>query len=273
MRYQYTSKGYLNSLKKNSLTGVHQLMIINISLFICMLFSDTINRIFMDYFALSPFDVCSNFHIWQCLTYAFLHSTQTLWHIIFNMIGLWFLGPDLETMWGKKNFLKYYFVVAIGSGFITAIYMFNYMPDVYTIGASGAIYGLLVAYAVLFPNRIIYIYGILPLKVRTAAIIFGAISLYYSININNDSNISHIAHLAGMVMAFLYLFYWMKQRQKMRIIKTRKHQSTHVNQIRENNINKILDKMNDEGWESLTDEEKQYLQRESQNSHFDQNPN
>ena len=273
MRYQYTSQGYLNSLKNSSLTGVHQLMIINIIIFLCMLFSNTINQIMMKYFALNPVDVCSAFHIWQCFTYSFLHSTQSLWHIIFNMIALWFLGPELEITWGKKNFFKYYFIIAIGSGLITAVYMFNYMPSVRTIGASGALYGLLVAYAILFPNRRIYLYGILPLKVRTAAIIFGGIALYYSITMNDNSNISHIAHLSGMIMAFLYLFYWTKQKQKMRIIKTRKYKTTQKNQIREQNINKILDKINDEGWESLTDEEKQYLQQESQNNHFNQNPN
>ena len=225
-----------------------------------------------NYFALNPANICSDFYIWQCVTYSFLHSTQSLWHILFNMIALWFLGPELESMWGKKQFLKYYFIIVIGSGLITAIYMFNFMPHVNTIGASGAIYGLLIAYAILFPNRYIYLYGILPLKVRTAAIIFTGIALYYSININNNSNISHIAHLSGIIMAFLYLFYWTNQKQSMRIIKTRKREKNDVNTVREKNINKILDKMNDVGWDNLTNKEKEYLQHESQKNHFNQTP-
>ena len=204
MGYQYTSQGYLNLIKNNHrLTGVKQLIILNIIIFIVMLMNSSVNEFILNYFALKPVDVCSKFYIWQCITYSFLHSTESLWHIVFNMIGLWFLGPELESTWGKRQFLQYYFVVAIGSGLITATYMFNIMPEVKTIGASGAIYGLLVAYAILFPHRYIYLYGLLPLKVRTAAIIFGLIALYYSINMNYSSNISHIAHLSGMIIAFL----------------------------------------------------------------------
>jgi len=273
MRYQYTSQGYLNSLKKsNPLTGVQQLLAINIIVFVLMFFSTELKELALKYFALNPANVCSDFYIWQCVTYSFLHSTQSLWHILFNMIALWFLGPELESMWGEKQFLKYYFIIVIGSGLITAIYMFNFMPHVNTIGASGAIYGLLIAYAILFPNRYIYLYGILPLKVRTAAIIFTGIALYYSININNNSNISHIAHLSGIIMAFLYLFYWTNQKQSMRIIKTRKREKNDINKVREKNINKILDKMNDVGWDNLTNKEKEYLQHESQKNHFNQTP-
>ena len=282
MRYQYTSKGYLNSLKNNNtLSGVQQLLIINIAIFIVMLLSNSFDTWTRTYFALNPKDVCKNWEIWQCVTYLFLHSTHYIWHILGNMIGLWFLGSALESIWGKRKFLKYYFVVGVGSGFITAIYMINFYPNVSTIGASGSIYGLLVAYAILFPDRILYIYGLIPVKAKTIAIILGGIALFYSINSNQSSinsnqssaNIGHITHLAGIAMASLYLIYWTKKKQSMKIIKLHKHKKNNSTKIREKNVNEILDKINDVGWDSLTDEDKEYLNKESKNNHFDEPPN
>ena len=105
-------------------------------------------------------------------------------HLLCNMLALWFLGYELETRWGTKKFLTYYFIVAAGAGMITALYMVLYLGGSYvyipTIGASGAVFGLLIPYTILFPNRLVYVYGLFPVKVKSLAIVAAIVSLIYS---------------------------------------------------------------------------------------------
>ena len=116
MRYHYTSN-YLNSLNKQTPQGVKILLIVNIAIFLLLGNNEMIEY----YFALVPSDIFGKGFLWQCITYSFLHGG--LMHLLFNMLGLWFLGYELEHRWGTKKFLQYYFIVAGGSGIITAIYM------------------------------------------------------------------------------------------------------------------------------------------------------
>ena len=124
MKYQYTSKGYLNSLNSNDYSGVKLLLIGNIAIFILMEFLLISNNYIHDKLfynlALVPNHVYNHLYIWQCITYLFLHGG--IIHLLFNMLGLWFLGIDLESLWGKQKFLKYYFLTGIGSALITIIY-------------------------------------------------------------------------------------------------------------------------------------------------------
>ena len=124
MRYQYTSKGYLNSLKNNTASGVLLLLILNIIIFILMELLLISNNNFHDMIfynlALVPNDIYANLYLWQPVTYLFLHGG--IIHLLFNMLGLWFLGHELESLWGKDKFLKYYFITGIAAGLITVVY-------------------------------------------------------------------------------------------------------------------------------------------------------
>ena len=276
MRYQYTSKGYLNSLKQNnSLSGMQILLIINISIFLLMEFLLISNHSLHDSIfynlALVPNDVYPGLELWQCITYLFLHGG--IIHLLFNMLGLWFLGYELEKLWGKNNFLAYYFITGSGAALFTVMYNItftnSYIP---IVGASGAVYGLLLAYGILFPNRIIYIYGIFPVKVKNAVILLGLVAFFYSITMQ-ESGISHITHLAGMIVGLGYLLYWKNQKKSMRIIKTTQQNSNLEHDLRKKHIDEILDKVNALGWDALSKEDKEYLQKESEHYYDINNPN
>ena len=284
MRYQYTSQGYRNSLKQSTNnSGVVLLLIINIAIFIflevLLKFNYELYYLLFHNLSLVSRDIMLNsttiqqFQPWQCLTYLFLHGG--LMHLFFNMLGLWFLGRDLEMLWGKENFLKYYFTVGIGSGIITVLYNIQYIhPDSIRpiVGASGAIYGLLLAYGVLFPNRVLYIYGIFPVKVKNAVIVMGLISFFYSITLE-ISGISHITHLAGIIVGLLYLKYWTHIKQSKKIIKLHQDKNQHPNIDIQKQVDGILDKIKDIGWSRLSDEEKETLKNHSKTYHDINNPN
>ncbi len=158
---------------------------------------------YMSWFALSPYLVLHKFYLWQLVTYLFLHGGW--FHIIFNLFALWMFGSDLESRWGGKQFLVYYFVTGVGAGIFDVVLNSIFRPGipVETIGCSGAVFGLLLAYGMLFPERLIYFYGIIPVKAKWFVVIFGAIEFFSSFN--SASGISHFAHLGGLLFGFLYL--------------------------------------------------------------------
>src|SRR6185503_15006634 len=121
-----------------------------------------IERVLMQWFALVPADVVTRFFLWQPVTYLFLH--EGFFHILMNMLGLWFFGKDLEDIWGTRRFLQFYFFCGIGAGVVVVLanYLFG-NPESRTIGASGAIYGIFLVAAVLWPDRTIIFY-IFPIK-------------------------------------------------------------------------------------------------------------
>jgi membrane associated rhomboid family serine protease len=149
--------------------------------------------------------VIHKLYVWQLVTYLFLHGGW--FHIIFNMFALWMFGSDLESKWGGKKFLFYYFLTGIGAGILdvtlNTLFVVNPPP---TIGCSGAVYGLLLAYGMLFPERLIYLYMIIPIKAKWFVVIMGAIELVSSFG--SGSNVSHFAHLGGMLFGYLYLRGW-----------------------------------------------------------------
>jgi membrane associated rhomboid family serine protease len=141
-----------------------------------------------------------NFLPWQVITYALLHGDTA--HLFFNMLGLWMFGAELETLWGRKRFLHYIVACVLSAAaaqlLVTAL-MGSRAP---TVGASGAIYGLLLAYAILFPNRIIY-YFIFPIPVRIYVLLAGLLVLYESAR--GGGGVAHFAHLGGLIFGYLYL--------------------------------------------------------------------
>lgn len=180
--------------------GLRMLLIANAAVFLLGLFG--LQPTISSWFGLTPSSVVGYFAIWQLFTYLFVHGG--FMHILFNMLILWMFGRELEAAWGKQRFLNYYFVCGIGAG--VCIVIFNYLagiPNVNTVGASGAIYGILLASAVMWPDRTVYFWMLFPIPMKYLVILYGAISLYGSLNVN--SGISHIGHLGGLLIGYLYL--------------------------------------------------------------------
>ena len=155
---------------------------------------------------LSPQDVFTGFAFWQPFTYMFLHDTSGFSHILFNMLSLWLFGTELERRWGTRFFTKYYFVTGVGAALTTLLVALVSDSAYYslTVGASGAIYGLLVAWAMYFPHRTIYFYFLFPIPARVFVAIVGAIAFLSSLG-GPGGGIAHTAHLGGLVVGYIYL--------------------------------------------------------------------
>lgn len=177
--------------------AVKFLLIANTAVFLLQTFADY-RLTFV--FGLVPQLVWQDFYIWQLFTYQFLHGG--LFHLLFNMLALWMFGCDLERRWGSGFFLKYYFVSAVGGGLLNTLVMPNQMVP--SIGASGGIYGILLAYGLIYPEQIVYFYFLFPIKMKHFVWIIGAITFYSSITAG-QSGIAHLAHLGGMLFGYLYL--------------------------------------------------------------------
>ena len=162
------------------------------------------------FFGLSPRAVIHDLRIWQLATYLFVHSPQSLMHVLFNMLAVWMFGVDLERRWGTVAFAKFYFVAGIGAGLCmlaVSLLPFDSARGVYeavTIGASGAVYGLLMAWALLFPHRQILFMFIFPLPARVFVLIIGAIAMFSALSAGNGP-VANLAHLGGLAIAWLYL--------------------------------------------------------------------
>jgi membrane associated rhomboid family serine protease len=153
---------------------------------------------------LSPQAVFEQFAVWQPFTYMFLHSTGGFGHILFNMLALWMIGTELERTWGTRFFTKYYLITGVGAA-ATTLALAPFVDGIYysvTVGASGAIYGLLLAFAMYFPSRMLILF-IFPVPARIAVLILGAIAFLSSLN--GPGGVAHIAHLGGLVVGYLYL--------------------------------------------------------------------
>ena len=145
------------------------------------------------------------FEPYQLFTYSFLHDPRTFNHLISNMIGLFFFGRSLESIWGGKMFLTYYILTGFFAGIVQLL-----MGDFgITIGASGSVFGLLAAFGILFPNQYIYLLiPPIPLKAKYFVSIYALIELYLGVFPNQGDNIAHFAHLGGALSGFLILLYW-----------------------------------------------------------------
>jgi len=178
---------------------VKNLMIIMGSVFIIQMF---ITRWIDYYFGLIPLMVWKRYFLWQLFTYIFLHGGLS--HILFNLLALWMFGGELENYWGSKKFLRYFLYCGIGAGVCTVIFSpYQFVP---VIGASGAIYGILLAFGWLFPNRPILIYFLLPIPAKYFVIIFGLIELFSSMQ-GTGGGVAHLTHLGGLVFGLLYMAY------------------------------------------------------------------
>jgi len=276
---------------------IKNLLIINAAVFFVQLIMDTIiingmsaSSILYKWFALNPilFADSYNFQIWQLITYQFMHGNFS--HILFNMFGLWMFGAEIENIFGSKKFLIFYLLAGVSAGllhlFVSPLLGSN--PAV-TIGASGSVFGVLVAFALLFPDRYIFLYFLIPVK---AKYLIGFLIVFEFLAINSvDSNVAHLAHLGGALFGFLYLLfdknfdielksvfrkgYFYKNNYRNRYedyftpssprkrnddideIKFKDIEEEDV--ITQSEIDEILDKISKSGYQNLTEREKRIL--------------
>jgi membrane associated rhomboid family serine protease len=184
--------------------AVRMLLYVNIGMYVLSL---VVPRI-VDYLGLIPKQVIKAYWLWQPVTYMFLHARNPT-HILFNMLILWMFGIELERMWRTKFFVKYYFVTGVGAGLVSvAIAMLPFSAtsatyDANIIGASGALYGLLLAYALYFPDRPILMFLFFPVPAKYFVMILGAIAFITSIE--GGGRVAATTHLAGLVVGYIYL--------------------------------------------------------------------
>jgi len=161
------------------------------------------------FFGLVPRGVIPGLRIWQPFTYIFLHGG--LFHLLINMLILWMFGRDLELVWGKRRFLDYFLLCGVGAGLLTVIVkllpaLWGRTPsDIPTIGASGAIFGILIANAILFPDRRIWLIPLpVTIPMRPYVAVMGAIEFFSTLGAGGD-NVAHLCHLGGMLVGWIYL--------------------------------------------------------------------
>lgn len=225
---------------------VLNLIIINaLFLLVTVLFQDKINmyKILGLYYVTSP-----DFNTWQFVSYMFMHGD--FYHLLFNMFALWMFGSIIENVWGPKRFLTFYMVTGIGAGLVQLLVAFfrlqalegvltpeqvefvyskgpelwaegktftdaamatmNRIINVPTVGASGAVFGILLAFGMMFPNTMIYVFFAIPIRAKYFVMLYGAAELYFGVTGTQDG-IAHFAHLGGMVFGYFLIKYWKKK--------------------------------------------------------------
>lgn len=213
---------------------IKNLIIINVLMFLLTMLLESMGIPLTGYLALFPVQ-SPLFEPYQFVTHMFMHGG--LGHVFFNMFALWMFGSPLENVWGPKRFLIFYLVTGLGAA---ALYMGVNAYEVYqlqqtvalggpgvvaaqkaldlslvrpVVGASGAVFGVLLAFGMFFPNTLIYIYFLFPLKAKYFVIIYGAIELYMGIANNPSDNVAHFAHLGGMLFGYILIKVWQKDRR------------------------------------------------------------
>lgn len=170
-------------------------------------------RFLMINFALWPAGPSNSpFMPWQLVTYGFLHGN--LMHIAFNMFALWMFGRELELIMGPRRFITYFLTCVIGAGFIQLIVAATQGGLYPTVGASGGVFGILLAYGLAFPNRMIMLlFPPIPMKAKYFVLVFGLLELYLGVS-GNAPGVANFAHLGGMLFGFLLLRYWSRSRRR-----------------------------------------------------------
>lgn len=226
-------------------------------------------------FGLMPSKVFGQFHLWQPVTYMFLHVT--FFHIFFNMFVLWMFGSELEALWGRREFLRYYLITGVGAGLTYMLLMPLIDPSTrYNVlmGASGAVYGLLAAFALLYPDRRIMLYFLVPIPVRIFVI---GLIVIETLSMWSSDNIGHLAHLGGMGVGYLYLRGGRRRLDDLLRSRRKRKASSRFRVVDDESprrpgngggagadeVDRILEKISREGLDSLTPDEREILRRAS----------
>ncbi len=246
-----------------------------------------LSAFFIKYFALNPIgSTVFPFYPWQLFTYLFMHAN--FWHLFMNMFALWMFGMELENIWGSKKFFAYYIMCGVGAGLstilITPLFTSLSIP---TVGASGSIYGILVAFGMLFPNREIFLYFLIPIKDKYFVMIYMLIEL---LSVGSNTGVAHLAHLGGGLVGLVYLLITRNNVQDLfrfdkkpkvgkkpaNIYRNKYYDKYNASstgnvsdaeyytqgsddEISQERIDEILDKIGKDGYQNLTEEEKRIL--------------
>lgn len=206
MRYDTSYRSSASLFNWSFPTGVKWLIIVNVAVYLIDFFASRLlngslhNALLLE---LVPTAVIHG-AVWQLVTYLFIHDINSIWHILFNMLTLWMFGAPIEDTWGTRRFLEYYFICGVGAGICVVIVdLLIGQPYLRTIGASGAIYGLLLAFGMMFPNQTVLMSFLFPIKAKYMVMIFGVIAFLSSFQ--TGSTVSNLAHLGGMIFGFIYM--------------------------------------------------------------------
>ncbi len=206
----FSSRSYVNRYVPSNRfpVGLKWLLIVNVAIFVLSILSDHIVGPFLSNFALVPVEVVRQLAIWQLVTYMFLHAG--FGHILWNMLALWMFGAEIERLWGTAKFLRFYFACGIFAALtvVACAYIFGGI-GIATVGSSGAIYGILVAYGLMFPDQSILFGFLIPMKSKYFVMIIGGIvflqSYMATVGGNRGSSVAVVAHLGGLVAGYLLL--------------------------------------------------------------------
>ena len=296
--YRYTNSG--NYYRPSFFGGfqffppvIKYLMLSNVAVFILtellsgMRFAGgTVGEVIMSNLALMPLH--NGFQIWQLFTYMFMHGG--LMHLVMNMLPLWMFGMELENSWGAKKFLLYYVICGVGAGLSNLFIGPLFSAAAPTVGASGAIFGVLLAFGMLYPDRPVFMYFLVPIRARYFVMLYIVMELFALRG--PEDGIAHFAHLGGAAVGFIYLMIdqknlfgrqlWRRAQQRFtkpeyaeqhsayphEEVSDAKYYDVHrandstrqeENRINQQHIDEILDKISQNGYQSLTEEEKRIL--------------
>ncbi|HLG31607.1 MAG TPA: rhomboid family intramembrane serine protease [Ignavibacteriaceae bacterium] len=275
---------------------IKNLLIINAGIFFLQVITNNFRvgdvpagYILNNWFALNPIAEGANFQVWQLITYQFMHGSFS--HILFNMFGLWMFGMEIENLWGSKKFLIYYLLCGVAAGLFQLFLppLFGQVAAI-TIGASGAVFGILIAFGMIFPERYIFLYFLVPVKAKY--LIGFLIVLEFLLIDSAGSNVAHLAHLGGAIAGFIFImldkntmvplknilnrsrtgsgsryqnpFGGLSDRFRRRGDDVQEARFYDINSKKEEEItqeviDKILDKISKSGYQNLTEKEKKIL--------------
>lgn len=231
---------------------------------------------------LALYPLGEGFQIWQLFTYLFMHGGFL--HLFLNMFALWMFGINLENDWGSKRFATYYFLCGFGAGISNLVISPLFGVAGPTVGASGAVYGILLAFGMTYPNRPVFLYFLLPIRAKYFVLIFLALEIYNGI-MGTTNGIAHFAHLGGAAVGFFILImeqrfepiqrFWRQTKElfvpQEQVNTSRYHHAEEISnaryydipneeeRINQERIDEILDKISQYGYQSLTEEEKKML--------------
>jgi membrane associated rhomboid family serine protease len=241
---------------------VKWLLIINVAVYIPMYLSPyRIGDFIYKWFSVNPQTPEMSLQLWRVITYQFLHSTEYISHIFFNMLVLFFFGPMLERIWGSRKFLAFYLICGVAGGLLYPILALSgLLPTAALVGASGSILGMLAAGAILFPNAIVLVMFVFPMRFWVLALILGFISMLNLFSGHNQGG--EVAHLAGMAVGAIYVLSdsW-RERMKFKYSAGRWEKKIAEQRNLQVELDRILDKVHKSGIHSLTSKEKKTLKR------------
>jgi len=288
---------------------IKNLLIINAAVFFLQMIGDriivgagfTLSEVLMKYFSLIPLggvtagkigteSIIWNFYPWQLITYQFMHGGFT--HIFFNMFILWMFGMEVENIWGSKKFLSFYLICGIAAGLAQLFISPLFSSPAPTIGASGAIFGVMIAFGMLFPDRYIFLWFLIPIKAKYLIGFLFVLEIFWIGNAGSD--VAHLAHLGGAIAGFIFImldkridvplkhmlnrsgyrsgnqstnpFSGLSDKFKRKIQNVEEAKYYDINQkkeeeaeITQEEIDRILDKIGESGYQNLTEREKKIL--------------